>query len=151
MKHLEYKIVISASAKKVWETMLDKENYKKWVAKSWPDSSYEGKWAKGEKMKFIGPDGGGTLAEFVEVKPYEKILARHIAVLGPGGVEDRTSDVAKGWIGTTEEYRFSETKGKTTLTVTMETTPDWAKMFDDGWPAALEELKKLAERQLTTA
>ena len=72
-------------------------------------------------------------------------------MLGPGGVEDRTSDVAKGWIGTTEEYRFSEAKGKTTLTVVMETTPDWAKMFDEGWPVALEELKKLAERQLTTA
>ena len=151
MKHLQYRIVISAPTKKVWETMLDKETYKKWVSKSWPDSSYEGKWAKGEKMKFTGPDGSGTLAEFVEVKPYERILARHIAVLGPGGVEDRTSDVAKGWMGTTEEYRFSEEKGKTTLTVLMETFPDWAKMFDEGWPNALEELKKLAEHQLTIA
>lgn len=151
MKHLEYKTVISAPAKKVWETMLDKETYKKWVSKSWPDSKYEGKWAKGEKMKFTGLDGSGTLAEFVEVKPYERILARHIAVLGPGGVEDRTSDVAKGWIGTTEEYRFSEELGKTTLTVLMETSPDWVKMFDDGWPSALEELKKLAEHQLTIA
>jgi uncharacterized protein YndB with AHSA1/START domain len=151
MKHLEYKIVISAPAKKVWETMLEKESYKKWTAKSWPDSSYDGKWTKGEKIKFTGSDGSGTLAEFLEVKPYERILARHIAVLGQGGVEDRTSDLSKGWIGTTEEYRFSEQNGKTTLTVVMETTPEWAKMFDEGWPTALEELKKLAERQLTTA
>ena len=105
MKNLEYKIVISAPAKKVWETMLNEETYKQWVAKSWPNSFYEGKWAKGEKIKFIGPEGTGTLAEIVEFKPYERILARHIAVLGKGGVEDRTSEEAKGWIGTTEEYR----------------------------------------------
>jgi uncharacterized protein YndB with AHSA1/START domain len=151
MKNLEYKIVISAPAKKVWETMLNEETYKQWVAKSWPNSFYEGKWAKGEKIKFIGPEGTGTLAEIVEFKPYERILARHIAVLGKGGVEDRTSEDAKGWIGTTEEYRFAEDKGKTTVTVLMGTTKEWAKMFDQGWPPALEELKKLAERQLTTA
>jgi uncharacterized protein YndB with AHSA1/START domain len=147
MEHLEYKVVISAPAKKVWDTMLQKETYKQWVAKSWPGSFYEGKWAKGEKIRFIGPEGSGTLAELVEMKPYERVLARHVAVLLPGGVEDRTSDVAKGWVGITEEYRFAEHLGKTTVTVFIETSPQWSKMFDEGWPTALEELKKIAERQ----
>jgi uncharacterized protein YndB with AHSA1/START domain len=148
MEHLEYKIVISAPAKKVWDTMLQEETYKQWVAKSWPGSVYEGKWAKGEKIRFIGPDGSGTLAELIEFKPYEIVFARHIAVLGPGGMEDRTSDVAKGWIGITEAYRFAEHLGKTTLTVSIETNPAWSDMFNEGWPGALEELKKIAERQL---
>jgi uncharacterized protein YndB with AHSA1/START domain len=151
MEHLEYKVVISAPAKKVWETMLQEETYKQWVAKSWPDSFYEGKWIKGEKIRFIGPDGSGTLADLVEVKPYERIFARHVAVLGPGGTEDRTSEVAKGWIGITEEYKFSEQAGKTTVTVSIETNPEWRKMFDDGWPTALQELKRIAERKLTAA
>lgn len=151
MEHLEYKVVISAPAKKVWETMLQEETYKQWTAKSWPDAFYEGKWAKGEKIRFIGPDGSGTLAEIVEMKPYESVFARHIAVLAPGGVEDRTSEVAKGWIGTTEGYKFAEHLGKTTLTVSIETTPEWKEMFDEGWPDALEELKKLTEQQLTVA
>lgn len=151
MEHLEFKIVIAAPAKKVWETMLAKDTYEQWVAKSWPNSSYEGKWAQGEKIKFMGPEGGGTLAELVEVKPYEKILARHIAALGKGGKEDRTSDMAKTWIGTMEGYAFKENNGKTTLTVSMETAPEWRDMFNDGWPAALEELKKITEGQLTVA
>jgi uncharacterized protein YndB with AHSA1/START domain len=151
MKNLEYKIVISAPAKKVWDTMLNLETYQQWVAKSWPNSSYVGKWATGEKIKFIGPHGAGTLAELVEVKPYERVLARHIAVLGEGGVEDRTSEEAKVWVGITEEYRFAENKGKTTVTVLMSTPEEWAKMFDEGWPIALEELKTLAERKLATA
>ena len=150
MEKLEYKIVISAPAKKVWETMLNKETYEQWVSKSWPDSTYQGTWVKGEKMRFAGPDGGGTLAELEEVKPYERIFARHIAILLPGGVEDRTSDMAKGWIGITEEYRFAEQAGKTTVTVIIETSPAWRKMFDDGWPTALEELKNIAERKLAS-
>jgi uncharacterized protein YndB with AHSA1/START domain len=148
MEHLEYKIVIAAPAKKVWETMLQKETYEQWVSKSWPGSSYEGKWQKGEKIKFAGSDGTGTLAALVEVKPHERLLARHIAILGPGGVEDRTSEMAKGWIGITEEYRFVEDKGTTTLTVIIETIPEWKKMFDDGWPTALQELKRITEQQL---
>src|SRR5688572_26785286 len=98
MEHLEYEVVISAPAKKVWDTMLQKESYKEWVGKGWPGSFYEGKWEQGEKIRFTGAEGGGTLAEFVEVKPYKGILARHIAVLGADGTEDRTSDMAKGWI-----------------------------------------------------
>lgn len=148
MEHIEYKVVIEAPAKKVWDTMLQQDTYRQWVGKSWPNSYYEGKWEKGEKIKFIGPDESGTLAELVEVKPYERILARHIAILNPGGIEDRTSETAKGWIGITEEYRFAEQYGKTTLTIHIETNPAWRKMFDDGWPAALQELKKMAEPKL---
>jgi uncharacterized protein YndB with AHSA1/START domain len=151
MKHLEYKITISAPAKKVWDTMLQKETYEQWVAKSWPNSSYEGAWRKGEEIRFIGPDGSGTLAELVEVKPYERLLGRHIAILGQGGTQDRTSDLAKGWIGSTEEYRFSESNGETTLTVVIETTEQWVSMFEAGWPAALQELKKITEHQLAPA
>jgi uncharacterized protein YndB with AHSA1/START domain len=151
MEKLEYKIEISAPVKTVWETMLQEETYKQWVAKSWPNSSYEGKWEQGTQMRFIGPDGSGTLAELVEVKPYESLLARHIAALGKGGVEDRTSEMAKGWIGTTERYQFAERNGKTTLTVLMEASPEWRQMFDEGWPQALAELKKISEDQLTTA
>jgi uncharacterized protein YndB with AHSA1/START domain len=151
MERLEYKVVISAPAKKVWETMLQEETYKQWVAKSWPGSFYEGKWAKGEKIRFIGPEGSGTLAELVEVKPYESIFARHIAVLLAGGVEDRTSEMAKGWIGITEAYKFVEQSSKTTVTVSIGTTKEWKKMFDEGWPGALEELKRIAERQMAEA
>jgi uncharacterized protein YndB with AHSA1/START domain len=148
MENLEYKIVISAPAKTVWETMLQEETYKQWIAKSWPNSFYKGKWEKGEKISFIGPDGSGTLAELVEVKQYERILMRHIAVLIPGGIEDRTSEVAKGWIGISEGYKFAEHNGKTTLTISIETNSEWRTMFDEGWPTALEELKTISERQL---
>lgn len=151
MEKLEYRIEISAPVKTVWETMLNKDTYQQWVEKSWPNSTYDGKWAKGEKIRFVGPDGSGTLAELVEVTPYQHVLARHIAVLGKGGVEDHTSAEVQSWIGTIEEYRFSEKNGKTTLIVNIETGPKWKAMFDEGWPPALEELKRLSEQQLAHA
>ncbi|SRR5690606_1765669 len=145
MEKLEYKIVIAAPAKQVWEMMLGEKTYKQWTERAWPGSTFEGKWAEGERMKFMGPDGSGTLAEVAEAKPHERVFARHIAVLQKGGVEDRTSDVAKDWIGTTEAYDLSERDGETTLTVTIEAPPQWVEMFNEGWPIALEDLKRITE------
>lgn len=149
MEHIEYKIEISAPKKTVWETMLQEETYKQWAGKSWPGSTYQGNWTKGEQIRFVGPDESGTLAEVQELKPYESIFMKHVAALNKG-TEDRTSELAKGWIGTTESYTFEENRGKTTLKVAMETTPEWRKMFDDGWPGALKELKRLSEQQLAS-
>src|SRR5688572_8903654 len=146
MKKLEFKIDINATAKKVWDTMLAPKTYKEWVRVSWPGSDYQGKWAKDEKIRLSGEGQGGTLATIDEFKPYETILARHIAILSADGSEDYNSEIAKGCGGTLERYTFSESKGKTTLTVGIETNPDWEQMFQDGWPAALNALKEISEK-----
>lgn len=146
MKKLEYRININAPAEKVWNAMLNRDTYIEWTNVSWPGSSYEGNWKQGENIRFVGPDGTGTLAHFTEVRPHKYIGAEHIAVLGKGGVEDRTSDMAKGWVGTLENYTFNEANGKTELTVEIHTNPNWEKMFNDGWPGALNKLKEIAER-----
>ena len=145
MKHLQFKTEISADRKKVWNTMLNPDSYKKWVDVSWPGSYFEGIWAKGEKLRFVSPANGGTLAELREQKPYETILAEQIAVINPDGSEDRDSEIARGWIGTTERYTFEEKGGKTELVVEINTPPAWAEMFEDGWPKALARLKELCE------
>lgn len=146
MKKLEFKTDIAASRKKVWDTMLNPETYKKWVDVSWPGSYYEGGWNKGERIKFLATSGEGTLAVLEEVQPHEYIFAKHIAVVGRDGTEDSSSDVAKGWVGTTEAYSFTDKNGKTEVKVEIETNPAWEKMFKDGWPAALEKLKEMTER-----
>ena len=125
--------------------MLSPETYKEWVKNSWPGSYFEGNWKKGEDMRFISPGQGGTKATLVENKPYEFIFAEHVAVINSDGSEDRTSDIAKGWIGTTESYTFTETNGKTELKVEITTNPDWEKMFANDWPKALATLKEICE------
>jgi uncharacterized protein YndB with AHSA1/START domain len=149
MKKLVYKINIEAPKQKVWNTMLQPDSYKKWVASSWPGSFYKGSWEQGEQIRFIGKDGSGTLAQIKDLNLYKNIDAEHIAILLNGVVEDTTSDLARNWVGITEKYTFSETDGKTELTVTINTNPEWEKMFDDGWPNALMKLKELCEQQIS--
>ena len=155
MKKLEFKTTINAKRDKVWQTMFAPDTYREWVNVSWPNSKYEGKWATGENMRFIGGGGegneGGTLANLVEVRKPEYVLAKHIAVINGDGTEDRTSEIAKGWIGSTEEYTFTEKDGKTELKVVINTTPEWESMFADGWPDALKKLKEICERKAVTA
>jgi uncharacterized protein YndB with AHSA1/START domain len=145
MKKLSFEINIAASRQKVWDTMLSPETYKEWVNVSWPGSRYEGNWKQGENMRFISPGQGGTLANLAEVRPNEFILAKHIAVLNPDLTEDRNSEIAKGWIGSTESYTFTEKNGKTELKVEVHTNPEWESMFAEGWPAALKKLKEMSE------
>jgi uncharacterized protein YndB with AHSA1/START domain len=145
MKTLEYQIDINASKEKVWNTMLQLETYQQWTEVSWPGSSYEGEWKQGAAMRFGAPGQGGTYAELREVRPYEHIHAEHTASINPDGSLDRDSEMAKGWVGTTESYTFTENNGTTALTVHIKTNPDWAPMFDEGWPPALKKLKELCE------
>lgn len=146
MKNLQYNVHINASKQKVWEIMTQPDTYKEWTAVSWPGSYYEGAWKEGEKIKFISKDGSGTLALIETVRLFEYIGAKHIAVLLEGGKEDYDSDIAKGWVGILENYTFEEKDGGTDLTVNITTNPNWQKMFDDGFPNALKELKKICER-----
>jgi hypothetical protein len=145
MKKLTFNIKIAADRHKVWDTMFNVETYKEWVKPSWPGAYYKGTWQQGENMKFLSASEGGTMANLVEHKPYEFVLAKHVAVINNDGTEDRSSDIAKGWIGTTESYTFSDSGKGTELTVNINTNPAWESMFADGWPKALAKLKEICE------
>ncbi len=146
MKNIEFKISIGGTKKKVWETMLAPVTYKEWVNEAWPDSFFEGEWKEGNNLRFITEDGSGTLATLIEHRPYDYSFAKHIAVLQPGGIEDRDSDVAKGWIGTAESYTFTEKNNITELKVVLRINPEFEAMFNEGWPKALAKLKEICER-----
>ncbi|MEJ7652908.1 MAG: SRPBCC domain-containing protein [Chloroflexia bacterium] len=125
MKTLQYSIAIHAPKRKVWETMLAPESYKAWVNVSWPGSYYESEWEQGANFAFVSPGQGGTVATITELRPYDIVVAEHIAVLHKDGVEDWDSDTAKGWIGSTESYIFTEIGGATEFNVEINTLPEW--------------------------
>ena len=146
MQTLRYSISINGSPQEVWETMLDRESYVQWVSAGWPGSGpFEGEWKAGADLRFQGEEGGGTLATILDFEPHSFVRAEHVALLGADGVDDRESDFAKQWIGTQESYALTPDDGSTILTVEIVTNPEWASMFDDGWPKALAALKSLVE------
>ena len=146
MKKLEFKIDINANAKKVWDTFLNPETFKEIVGASYPGSYYKGQWKKGENVKFLSAKEGGTLAHIEDLRPFEYILVKHVAVINKDGSEDRSSEQAKGWVGSTEEYNFIPKDGHTELKIVVNTTPEWEKMFADGWPNNLKKLKEICEK-----
>lgn len=145
MKRIQFSIAINAPKNHVWNTLLQPETYKEWVKVSWPNSTYEGEWKKGEKIRFTSPGYGGTAAIIKELIPLEYVLAEHYASVNPDNTLDTTSEDAISWIGSTESYRITEKNGISTLQVEINCNPTWQDMFQKGFPAALARLKELAE------
>ena len=147
MKTLNYSIEIKASKEHVWKTMLDAETYNQWANAFSAESQYEGEWKQGTTIKFIDPNLGGTKALLEEIIPFEKICAKHIAIINKDGGEDLDSEIAKKWIGATETYHFVENEDQTLLKIEVETPPDFENMFNEGWAKALPLLKELCEKK----
>jgi len=150
MIKLHYTTQIKASAKHVWDTMLNDETYRKWTTAFGEGCYYEGKWEVGSKMLFLAQDAagntGGMVSTIAEVRPYEFVSIKHLGIV-KNGIEDTTSPEVQTWANAFENYTFKELNGGTELTVDLDSDEDNAKMFEDAWPKALEKLKELAEAQ----
>jgi hypothetical protein len=149
MKTLQFKININAPVKKVWHTMLDDKTYREWTRAFNEGSYYKGSWEQGSKIVFLGPDPetgeeGGMVSRIAQNKPYEFISIEHLGMIS-NGVEDTTSEEVKKWAGAFENYTFKENNGNTEVTVDIDITEEWAPMFEEMWPNALQKLKEISE------
>lgn len=131
--------------------MLQDATYREWTTAFNPGSYYKGSWDKGSKIVFLGPDPenpeteGGMVSRIAENKPYEFISIEHVGII-KDGVEDTTSDEAKKWTPAFENYTFKATDGQTEVLVDMDTSEEYADVFQEMWPNALQKLKELAEK-----
>lgn len=131
--------------------MLDDAPYREWTSVFSPGSHYTGDWSEGSSMTFIGPDPDtgkemGMVSRIAENRTHEYISIEHRGMIRDG-VEDTTSDEAKKWLPAFENYTFTEKDGATEVIVEMDTTDEYAEMFNDLWPKALKKLKEIAERE----
>jgi hypothetical protein len=144
MEKLHFSTVINAPRKKVWNTMLGKDTYKKWTSVFAPDSQYEGDWNKGSKILFLDGKGQGMVSRIAESKPYEFVSIEHLVEVHDGK-EDTESDAVKTWAGAHENYTLKEKDGKTELLIDLDSNEEFRDMFEGMWPKALQRLKEIAE------
>lgn len=151
MIKLQFTVTIHAPAHLVHETMLglkDKATYEAWTATFNPTSTYEGTWAQGSKMYFLGVDEngkkGGMISKIVENQPAKFVSILHYGMLD-GDNEITTGEQVEKWTGGHENYTFEENNGITTLTVHIDTLEDYLDYFNGTYPTALEKLKNLIE------
>jgi uncharacterized protein YndB with AHSA1/START domain len=151
MASLQFTIEINAPKQKVWEVMFSDQTYRQWTSAFMPGSYYEGSWTKGSAIRFVAADEDGKLngmaSRIAENSPHEFLSIEHVGIV-TNGHNDTSSDEAKQWAGSHENYTFSEKNGVTTIRVDLEsnTAPqDMLDMMAESWPVALKKLKELAE------
>lgn len=150
METIRFSIGINAPRETVWETVTGEESYKQWTSAFDPTSSYRGAWTKGSKILFLACDQDGKecgmSSEIAESRFPEFISIRHLGTYADG-VEDFTSENAAAWASAYENYTLNEADGGTEFLVEMQTIADHKDMFEKMWPAALQNLRALAEAQ----
>lgn len=144
MKKLVYDAVIEAPRETVWDRMLAPATYERWTAAFAEGSRYEGSWAEGSRILFLGPEGGGMVS-MVEASRRPAFLSiRHLGMV-KDGVEDTTSDAVKDWAGAHEDYTLSAKGSGTGLKVELDVAPEFEDYMNEAWPKALALLKELCE------
>ena len=148
MKKLRYSVTIHAPVQDVWTTMLNDATYREWTSVFHSGSYFEGDWSQGSEIRFLGPDGdgslGGMIARVEDNRPNELMSLRYVGQI-VNGEEDTTSEEAKAFMGAYEKYAFSAAGGVTTVDVELDSEDEFVAMFDAAWPLALEKLKDIVE------
>lgn len=150
MKTFQTSVHINAPKEKVWNIMLDDTTYRQWASAFSEGSFYQGSWEEGSKILFLGPDpdgngDGGMVSRVVENRPYEFISVEHTGIV-QNGVEDSTSEEAKKWVPSHENYTFTKEDGGTNLLIEIDLREEHIPMFEKMWDAALGRLKDIAEQ-----
>ncbi|MCP9762843.1 SRPBCC domain-containing protein [Lacihabitans soyangensis] len=149
MQTLKFSALINATREKVWDTMLQDTTYRMWTKEFSEGSHYEGSWEKGSEIRFLGPveegDMGGMYSRIKENVEHEFISIEHLGFISKG-IIDTTSEGVKKWTPAFENYILLPKENQTELLIEMETSPEYAPMFEEMWPRALSTLKNLCEK-----
>jgi uncharacterized protein YndB with AHSA1/START domain len=144
MKSLHFETMIHAKREDVWKVMLAPDTYRTWTAEFAEGSYFEGSWDKGERIRFLTPDGAGMLSVIAENRPHEFLSIKHIGQI-KDGVEDTTSEEVRGWAPAFENYTLSDSETGAQVRVDMDVTPDFEQYMAKTWPKALAKLKAICE------
>jgi uncharacterized protein YndB with AHSA1/START domain len=144
VKRIKFSEFIASPVARVFSTMTAPESYKEWTAAFAEGSHYVGSWERGARIRFLGPDGDGMLAEIAENRPDEFISIKHIGIIA-NGVEDTESDAARAWAPAYENYTFAKEGDGTRLVVDLDVTEAVEADMQDMWPKALRRLKAICE------
>lgn len=145
MEKMNFSIIINASKEKVWQTLWNDNNYRKWTS-VFAEGSHviTDNWKEGSKVLFMDPKGNGMVSSVAANRPNEFMSFKHLGEV-KDGAEDTTSDKVKGWAGALENYTLKESNGKTELLVEMDMNDDFKDYFVNTFPKALDKVKQLSE------
>src|SRR5215218_277240 len=113
VEKINFKTSILAPKEVVWQVLWDDASYREWTS-AFSEGSYAetDNWKQGTEVKFLSPSGGGMVSRVAVNRPNEYMSFEHLGEI-KNGVEDRTSDKVKQWVGAKENYTLTENNGIT--------------------------------------
>ncbi len=145
MEKLQFSTTIQAPKQKVWESLWEDANYRKWTNAFCEGSYAITDWKEGSKALFLSPGNSGMVSKIAVNRPFEFMSIEHLGEV-KNGVEDVSSDKVKEWAGAHENYTLTENDGVTTVLIEMDSVDSFKDYLVNTWPKALEQLKALAEQ-----
>lgn len=145
MQRLLFTIEISAPRERVWEVMLADATYRDWTSAFAPGSHYVGGWETGDNIHFLAEGSTeGMASRIAESRKPELVRIEHVGIV-KDGIVDTSSEAARKWSPSIEEYVFEESASGTSLRVNMDSDESYVDYFNEQWPKALARLKEIAE------
>ncbi|HEV2833549.1 MAG TPA: SRPBCC domain-containing protein [Hanamia sp.] len=145
MEKVNFSININAPKEKVWNTLWEDSNYRKWTSVFSEDSHVVTDWQEGSKVLFLNGKGEGMVSTIETNKPNEFMSFRHVGTV-KNGVEDTDSEETKQWSGAHENYTLTEAGGVTELSVEVDVEKEFKDYFTQTMPKALDLVKELSEQ-----
>jgi hypothetical protein len=85
------------------------------------------------------------VSQIVDNIPGQFVSIRHIGIVS-GDQEITSGPEVEAWAGGLENYTFEENAGTTTVTIALDTAPEFESYFSETSPKSLALLKELVER-----
>ena len=145
MTTLKYTITIKATPEKVWQSLWDSENYKKWT-KPFTEGSYfqTDNFVEGNKIHFLTPKGEGMYSIIDSMKENQFMAFKHLGEV-KNFKEIPLTHETKAWSGSMETYTLNKTPEGTELVTTVETVEQYVDSMEKAFPQALQEVKTISE------
>jgi uncharacterized protein YndB with AHSA1/START domain len=145
---LYFEIRINAPANKVYQRMIDENDYADWTSFFAPGSHFRGSWKKGSKILFLAPDDKGNFGGMVS-RIRENVAGSFVSIEHLGLVENEIEitegPAVEAWAGGLENYTFIAENGHTLLMVDLDMNQEFEDYFAEIWPKALMRLKAICE------
>lgn len=139
-------IDINAPRESIWHVLTNDSLLRDWYTAFQEGSYAETDWKEGSKVIFRDREGNGMIGKIAVNKPHEIISTEFQGML-VNGKEDTESQEANNIKGYFETYRISGTGNNNRLDIELDTSDEYADMFNNMWDKALQRIKELAENQ----
>ena len=147
MNKMQFQVEIQAPKQKVWDALWQDETFREWAGVIDTGTYMKGELKEGNEIEFISAENGyGVTSLVAKLIPGEFVTLKHQADTQNHGTGERKDE----WTGGEESYSLTEKEGVTTLTFISDVPLELEEYFEINYPKALDRVKELAERVLST-